>query len=161
MTVETAFGALCRDLARLHDGLQELRLAVVEDKPLQGAGAFLDHLGEIALDLEEQSAEALSWATAGQRTVETRRGVHQARRALVTCQERCLAIQRTFASEVLSYERVLEIGALERERRGEWEAWVKSVHRALEQCQEASQSTSEALFECWKEIAEQAGSPAA
>lgn len=161
MTVETSLGSLCMDLERLHDGLQGLRLALVEDKPLQGAGALLDRLGEIALDLEERSAEALSWATAARQAFEASRGFEPTRRALVSCQERCLEIQRKLSSEIVTYERILEIGALERERRGEWAAWVESVRRALEQCQEASQSTSEALFECWKGISERAGVPAA
>jgi hypothetical protein len=161
VSAATAFGALGLDLTRLHDGLEGLRLALVEDRPLLGAGALLDRLGEIALDLEEQSAQALAWAAAGQRAAESHGGHPAARRALVSCQALCLALQRTFAAEVVSYERILEIAALERERKGEWAAWVESVRRCLEQCQEAAQSTSEALFECWKEIADRAGAPAA
>ncbi|MFL6258572.1 MAG: hypothetical protein ACJ76Y_02570 [Thermoanaerobaculia bacterium] len=160
MALDGAFGELTLRLERLRDGLLGLRLAVVEDKPLQGAGALLDRLGEAVIDLEEWLGESLDAAVQGRRAVEYPRDLEAARDALAHCQERFLRFQRGFSAEVTSFGRIADLAALERGRGREWTSWVKSVRDSIDQCQGATHDVDEALFQGWKEIAEQAGAPA-
>jgi hypothetical protein len=66
-------------------------------------------------------------------------------------------IARRFASELVSYERLADLSGLGRERRGEWLAWTGSVKQAIEDCRYPLDQAADALFACWQEIAERAG----
>jgi hypothetical protein len=160
MALDNAFEDLSLRLERLRDGLVGLRLAVVEDKPLQGAGALLDRLGEAVLDLEEWLGESLEAAALGRRAAQYPRDLEASRDALATCQERFHHFQRQLSTEVASFERIGDLASLARGRGREWTSWVASVRGSIDQCQGATHDVSEALFQCWKEIAERAGTPA-
>ncbi|HKI04666.1 MAG TPA: hypothetical protein VKK31_21985 [Thermoanaerobaculia bacterium] len=160
MAIDTAFGDLSLKMDRLRDVLLGLRLAVVEDKPLQGAGALLDRLGEAVLDLEEWLGESLEAAALGQRAAQYPRDLEASRDALATCQERFQRFQRQLSSEVTSFERIGDLASLAHGRGREWTSWVASVRGSIDQCQGATHDVSEALFQCWQEIAERAGAPA-
>jgi hypothetical protein len=157
MAVDSAFEELARRLQALRDALVGLRLAVVEDRPLQGAGALLDRLGEAVLDLEEWLGESLEAALQGRRTLQYPRDLEATREALAVCQERFQRFQRGLSTEVTSFERISDLAALEHGRGREWSGWVKSVRGSIDQCQGASHDVNEALFLSWKEIA---GAPA-
>jgi hypothetical protein len=160
MALDTTFGDLSVRLERLRDGLVGLRLAVVEDKPLQGAGALLDRLGEAVLDLEEWLGESLDAAAGGRRAVQYPRDLEASRDALATCQERFQRFERQLSAEVTSFARITDLASLAHGRGREWTSWVASVCGSIDQCQGATHDVSEALFQCWKEIAERAGAPA-
>jgi hypothetical protein len=157
MALDTALGDLALRLERLHDALVGLRLTVVEDKPLQGAGALLDRLGETALDLEQRLGISLGWARRCRQAAEYPRDLDALRQSLAPCQEQVLYAQRELSSEVASCERIGELFALQRERGGEWASWTRSLCGAIDQCQTLSHDVDEALFECWKQMAERAG----
>lgn len=160
MALETSFDELSLRLERLHDALTGLRLAIVEDKPLQGAGALLDRLGEAVLDLEEWLGGSLEAAAMGRRAAQYPRDLEASHNALATCHERFLRFQRQLSAEVTSFERIGDLLSLAHGRGREWTSWVASVRSSIDQCQGATQDVSEALFQCWKEIAERAGAPA-
>jgi len=160
MALDTALGDLSLRLERWHDGLLGLRLTVIEDKPLQGAGALLDRLGETVLDLEQRLGISLGWARRCRQAAEYPRDFDTLRQTLASCQEQVLHVQRELSSEVASCGRIGELFALERERGGEWVSWARSLRGAIDQCQTLSHDVSEALFQCWREIAERAGAPA-
>lgn len=148
MALDTPFADLALRLALLHDGVLLLRLTVVEDRPLAGAGALLDRLGEAVLDLESWLGEASEQAARGRRASDT------ACEALVACQERFLRFQRGFSAEIAGCERVAEIATLGRERGGEWAGWARSVQSAVDQAQTLTLDVNEALFHCFREMAE-------
>jgi hypothetical protein len=152
VALETAFGELSLRLERLHDALLALRLAVVEDKPLEGAGALLDRLGEAALDLEGRCGEALGWVHQGQRAVQYPVDFAGVRQTLAACHAASHQLRREFSTEIGSCRRVVEIASLEG-RGGEWASWSRSVRDAIDQCQALGLDVEETLFECWKEMA--------
>lgn len=160
MALDSAFGELTLRLQRLCDGLIGLRLTVVEDHPQQGAGALLDRLGEAVIDLEEWLGEALEAAVQGQRSVQYPCDLEAARNALTTSQERFQHFHRGLSTEVTSFERIGDLASLAHERGREWASWVASVGSAVGQCRSSNHDVSEALFQCWKEISERAGTPA-
>ena len=157
MAIDTALGDLSLRLERLHDALTSLRLTVVEDRPLAGAGALLDRLGEAALDLEQRLGLALGWARRGRQAAGYPCDSEGLRQALASCQAEALHAARELTSEMASCERVGELFALERERGGEWASWARSLRGAVDQCQSLSHDVNEALFECWNQMAERAG----
>ena len=157
MALDTALGDLSLRLERLHDALVGLRLTVVEDKPLRGAGALLDRLGETALDLEQRLGIALGWARRGQQAAEYPRDFDALRQTLASCQDQVLYVHRELACEVASCGRIDELLVLERERGGEWTSWTRSLCSAIDQCQTLSHDVNQALFEFWKQMAEREG----
>jgi hypothetical protein len=156
MALDTALGDLSMRLERLHDALVGLRLTVVEDKPLDGAGALLDRLGETALDLEARSGDALGWIRQGRRAASYPLDLDGTRQTLAACQSEVHHLQRSFSAEIGSCRRIVEIAALE-ERGAEWASWTRGVRGAIDQCQTLSHDVNEALFECWREMAERTG----
>jgi hypothetical protein len=157
MALDTAFGDLSLRLEQLHDALVGLRLTLVEDKPLEGAGALVDRLGEVALDLEARLGQCLGQARRGQRAAQYPRDDEAARQALSSCHEGLQEVGRELSSEVASFRRIEELTALGRERGGEWTGWVRILSSAVEQCQSTSHDVDKALYACWREMAERAG----
>ena len=157
MALDNALGDLSLRLERLHDALVGLRLTVVEDKPLQGAGALLDRLGETAMDLEQRLGISLGWARRCRQAAEYPRDLDAVRQSLAPCQEQVLYVQRDFSSEVASCGRIGELLALQRERGGEWASWTRSLCGAIDQCTALGHDVDETLFECWKQMAERPG----
>lgn len=160
MALDTALGDLSLRLERLHDALVGLRLTVVEDKPLQGAGALLDRLGEAVLDLEEWLGGSLEAAALGRRAAQYPRDLEVSLDALATCHERFQHFQRELSTEITSFERIGDLASLAQGRGREWTSWVASVRGSIDQCQGATHDVGDALFQCWREIAERAGAPA-
>lgn len=68
-------------------------------------------------------------------------------------------MQRRFAADLVSYERIAEITRLGRSRGGEWKAWASSVHAGAEACRQPLEETGTALVACWRELAEHTVSP--
>jgi hypothetical protein len=157
MTLEAAFqnlGVQCRALC---DALLELRLTVVEDKPLAGDVVLVDEFGDAADELLGWLDEAMKATVEGQQAVGYRVEVDRAIRALTTCQERFNHLRRQFSSDLVSYERITELMSVGHERQGEWLAWAHSVKEGLDRCQQPFYDVEHALFLCWQEIAERVG----
>ena len=152
MSLENAFGELALRLERLHDALMALRLALVEDKPLAGAGALLDRLGETAMDLEGRCGEALGWIRQGRRAAQYPPDFEAARRTLAACHTETHQIRRDFSLEIGSCRRIVEIASLEG-RGGEWASWSRSVRGAIDQCWALDLEADETLIQCWQEMA--------
>jgi hypothetical protein len=157
MTLEAAFqnlGVQCRTLC---DALLELRLTVVEDKPLAGDVVLVDEFGDATDELLGWLEEALKAATEGQQAVGYPVEVDRARRALTICHERFNRLRHRFSSDLVSYERIAELMSVGHERSGEWLGWANSVKEALDHCQTPLFDVDQSLFRCWQEIAERVG----
>jgi hypothetical protein len=157
MPLEATFQQLSSELRKLHDTLVAVRLTVVEDKPVRGEAALVDHLEDTILDIMGALDEALKGARAAQKAVGNVTDLNAARRALTLCQERFHRIERQFAAELVSYERLNDLAGLGSERRGEWLPWSNSVKDGIEQCRQPLDGVSKALAACWQEIAERVG----
>jgi hypothetical protein len=157
MPLETTFQDLSTELRKLHDTLVAVRLTVVEDKPVRGEAALVDHLEDTILDMMGLLDEAIKAARAAQKAVGNVTDLNRARRALTVCQQRFHGIERQFADELVSYEKLKDLASLGSERRGEWLPWSNSVKEGIEQCRQPLDGVSKSLTACWQEIAERVG----
>ena len=157
MPLEETFQKLSTELRKLHDTLIAARLTVVEDKPVRGESALVDHLGDSILDLLGSLNEALKAAREAQKAVSNVTDLNTARRALTACQQRFHRIEQQFAMELVSYEKLKDLSRLGSERRGEWLLWSNSAKDGIEQCRPPLDGVSKALAACWQEIADRVG----
>ncbi len=157
MPLEETFQALFTELRKLHDTLVAVRLTVVEDKPIRGGSALVDQLEDTILDVMGLLDESLKASRAAQRAVGNVTDLNSARRALTVCQDRFHRIERQFAAELVSYEKLTDLTTLGSERRGEWLPWSNSVKEGIDQCRQPLDGASKALAACWQEIAERVG----
>jgi hypothetical protein len=155
--LEIAFQDLSMELRKFHDTLVAVRLTVVEDKPTRGEAALVDHMEDTILDLMGLLDEALEAAGHAQKAVGPGTDLQAARRRLTVCQQRFHRIERQFAAEMVSYEKLKDLASLGSERRGEWLPWSNSVKDGIEQCRHPMDGISKALALCWQEIAERVG----
>jgi hypothetical protein len=132
-------------------------LTVVEDKPLKGEAALVDHLEDAILDLMGLLDECQKAAGAGRKAVGHPVDLDQARRALAGCQDQFHAIETQYTERLASYEKIKDLAGLARDRRGEWVPWAGSVKSGVERCREPLDAASKALASCWQEIAERVG----
>jgi len=157
MPLEATFRELFTELRKLNDTLIAVRLTVVEDKPERGEAALVDQLEDTILELMGFLDESLKAARAAQKAVSVQTDLNSARRALTVCQEQFHRIERQFAAELVSYEKLADLASLGTERRGEWLPWSNSVKQGIEQCRLPLDGASKSLSACWQEIAERVG----
>jgi hypothetical protein len=118
---------------------------------------LVDHLEDTILDMMGLLDEATKAVRSAQKAVRSVTDLNGARRALAVCQERFHRIERQFADELVSYEKLKDLASLGTERRGEWLPWANSVKQGIEECRQPLDGVSEALAACWQEIAERVG----
>jgi hypothetical protein len=157
MALEKIFREFTTALRRLNDRLQELRITVVEDRPVKNDAVVVDNLEYAVEDLAGWLQEALDGAGAGLKATATPPDLDAARRALAMCQERFRRIEDVFSSHLVSYERMADLTSFGSERRGEWPLWVASVKRGIDLCRHPLEDSRNRLAECWQEIAERVG----
>jgi len=156
VALDKTFRELTECLRKLRDSFLALQLTAREDLPAEGGVVLVDKFGDAADDSLGWAEEALSAASQAERAVVPPPNIELARRALSSSQEHFHRLQQRFQSELVSYQRVKDLTAFGRSRRGEWAAWVKSVKGGLEQCQSPMEQASRCLSDCWQEIAERA-----
>jgi hypothetical protein len=139
MASTNVYASLEQEIGRLRDAFLALRVTVVEDRPLDEGTLLVDALGDVAEELLAGAQEAL---------------VHARQGELSTCHEEYHRMQRRFAVDLVSYERIAEIARLGRSRGGEWKAWASSVRAGAEACRQPLEETGAALVACWREAAE-------
>lgn len=157
MPLEATFHALSVQLRKLRDTFLGVRLTVVEDKPLRDEVVLVDRFGDAVEDLVGWVEESLAAATEGEHAVGNPLDAYRARTALATCQERFNRLAQQFSSELVCYERILELKEFGRRRGGEWLRWTNAVKQGLEQCRQPMQDVNQALSLCWQELAERIG----
>lgn len=161
MALEASFGVLATRLQAAQEAFSNLRVAVVEDGPSEGAPLLLDQLGDAVTDLLGWLEEAAEAAGEGVRQVRRPRDLERAQAALLTCHERWQKTQERLAADLLCCARIVEIHDLGRERGRAWRQWSTSVLAALDQGQDCLLHAGGALLDCWREIAERTETPAA
>jgi hypothetical protein len=157
VALESIFQDLSNQLRKLYDMLLALRLTVVEDKPVKGEAALVDHLEDSILDLMGLMDGCLKSAGAAQKAVGHPVDLDRARRALAACQEQFHRVETQYAERLASYEKIKDLTGLARDRRGEWVPWAGSVKSGVERCREPLDWASKAMAGCWQEIAERVG----
>lgn len=157
MTLAAAFMDLYEQLGTLRESLIGLRTMIVEDKPLRDDFVLVDRFSDAADDVRGSLEEALVAATEGRQAVQGQTDLERARHALTTCQEKLNRMAYQFSLDLFSYERLVTLNRIGRERGGEWRAWAGVVGNTLDRCQQHVYGVNQALSRCWQEIAERAG----
>jgi len=157
MAIDKVFRDLRTSLRRANDRLQELRLTVVEDRPMTNDAVVVDNLEYAVEDLAGWLKEALDAAGAGVDASQIPADLDSVRRTLTTCQERFRRIEEVYAASLVSYEKLTDLASFASERRGEWTPWVASVKRGIDLCRYPLDESRVRLTECWQEIAERVG----
>ena len=157
MALEKTFRELVEALKKLSDCVLALQLTTREDAPASGGVALTDGLADAVDDARGWLEESMTAAVAAQEAVCGSIDFDRVRTELSRCQEKFHNVQQTLLSKLLSYEQLRHLTAFGRSRRGEWQAWVKSVKCGLEQCREPMDGANKALVACWEELADRAG----
>jgi hypothetical protein len=156
VALDKTFRELSESLRKLRDSFLAIQLTVREDVPSQGSVVLVDKFADAVDDSLGWVEEALTAALEAGRAVAPPANVELTRRALSRSQEQFHCMQERFQSELVSYQRLKDLTAFGRSRRGEWLGWVRTVRGGLEQCQSPMEQASRCLSDCWQEIAERA-----
>ena len=154
MTLEAVFHDLCLHCQTLHEVLGELRLTVVEDKPLTGDIILVERLGNTVDDFLGWLEEMYTAAAEGKQAVQPPRDLERARYALLRGHARFNDLLQNVFNDLLCHDRIAELLGVGQERGGEWHPWTDSVKQALEGCRQPLFEVNHALFRCWQEIGE-------
>ncbi len=152
MTLEATFQNLCSGIAEWSQYVQDLRVTIVEDKPLGGDRALIDQLGDATYDVRGHLEEALEFADEARRAVEMNSiNSDLARRRLASCNERINNAMKNYL-DLISYERVGELVEMGAEFGREGQAWVGSVKSALDQCRQMMHKVNQLILQSWLEL---------
>jgi len=157
MTIEATFNSLLANFGALREALQNLRLTVVEDRPLRNGVLIIDRMGDAIDDLigwlEEGSEAAGRASKAVVHPIDGQRAIHD----LSQVNERFLKLEYNFFWGLASYPQVRDLTKLGTSRGREWRAWSDSVKVALDQTGHAMNELQRALLATWQELAERVG----
>lgn len=153
MALENTFRELFTRLKKLKETLDGLR-CLLPDDPLNMEVALVQHLRESVDsvggwldDCLEQSQDAVGDPA----------DLNRPRRSLALCQTSFDEAERTFSSELMSYDKLREIVRLGTRRGGVWLIWSQNVKRDLEAFRYELDLTRRAVTACWQELAEHVG----
>jgi hypothetical protein len=155
--IEASFQVVVERCGYVCERVSELRMTVIEDRPLRDVVKLVDHIGDTVEDLLGGAEEMREAAAAAQRAVVHPMDHEEALRSLTACHKKYNGCAIRFFSELVSYETVDEVISLGSARGGEWQAWANLVKETLKQCQKTLFDVNEALLECWQAVAERAG----
>jgi hypothetical protein len=155
VALEATFRGLSFCMNHIHDALNEIQVTL-GDKPPDDEAALADGLETTVLDMMGTLHEARRTALNARKALSPPPDLDRARRALSLCQERFHRIEKQFASELVSYEKLKELARLGTERRV-WLPWASTVKQGIEQCRQPLEQTSKALAACWQELVEHSG----
>ena len=156
MTLEAAFDALWLRLHAARDAVRELS-RIVADHPVETVPRVVDRLKEGVDDALGLVLEAIESAAEGQQAVAHPSDIDRARRPLAGCHRPFNRAVRLLSTQLASHRSLDQLAKLGLERGGEWAAWARPVEASLELCQQSFFDASEALFDCWQELAERLG----
>ena len=154
MTLEATFQQLCSRIADLGEYLNQLRVTIVEDKPLQGDKALIDQLSDATYDVRGPLEEAHEFADEARRaSMSTPTNLEGARKALAACQEKIISALSNYL-ELVSYERVAELMSMGQELGREGRAWARSVKSAFDECRAMINEINLSLLASWLDLTE-------
>jgi len=157
MSLERTFVELHDRQMRLIESLEALHIAVAEDKPHKPDIALVDQRCAVVDDLLGRAQEAGAAGKEGVAACQRPIDLDLARTALVKSQEAFNSLSHVFTAGLVSYEAMEELAGIWKERGRDWQGWVAGLKAALQECQQPLYEVNEALFNCWREMSEQAG----
>jgi hypothetical protein len=157
VVLQKSFRKLRDVLQELQDLFEALSTTIEEDRPRRKDVVVASSLGDTVLAVRGLLEESCLAADAACTAVGAPGDLHQARRALITCQEQFHRFASDVARELASCERIADLSSVASERGRDWANWVKVVRQSLEQGQALIEDGREALFLCWQDLSERLG----
>jgi hypothetical protein len=152
MTLAGTLEALCVAADALADAFSAARVTVCEDQPPGVPSHVVDKLAEAMIELEGDTTalrDHIRSVVLGS-TPPTR----EQALALISLAQRTLHdISDGVASRVGSAERAEIVGVVRRSG-GQWPGWWVATVRGLAECDPSLRDLRDALFACWRELAE-------
>jgi hypothetical protein len=154
MALERSLAELITCLQNVQDVLSASRLTITEDQPTQSPAAIADVFVSGIDDALGYAHDALEGAVAARKAVNGPLDFDRARRYLGKSQEAFHRVADCYFSHMVAYERLTELERLAAERRGEWQAWAKSVKVSLDECGEPIEAANRTFISCWEHLTE-------
>lgn len=154
MSLETAFESLHHALTRLSETVSALHVTITEDKPTRGATVLVDQLDNLVTDLLGMLEEANVHMTQALRNCKSSGQLEQVRRTLCEIHALINRFTTQYTGEVGAYSTLSKLLEMGRERGREWREWSLEVKTAVERCRVPIMTVSDALLDCWSELAQ-------
>jgi hypothetical protein len=156
MALDTAFELLQQRLHDLQTVLDELEVFIT-DKPERGGDVIVVGRLSDAVDDFRGWLEPMRHAISTGLQASSQPGsLEQARRSLMTCQERFNQLsEQATKTGLLSFDSIGALVDLGGRRGGEWAEWANIVRQAIEHCRHATHRMNDALYTGWRELTEQ------
>jgi hypothetical protein len=154
MTIEATFKSLLAHFGALRETLQNLRITVVEDRPLGDAVVIIDRMSDAIDDLNgwlQESSEAVGRASkAANYPIDGPCAIA----CISEASSRFGQLHHQWFLGLASYPQMADLAALARSRGREWRAWSDSVRQAMDQASHAMNEIQSMLLISWQELAE-------
>jgi hypothetical protein len=150
MGLGSAFQRLQVELTRLRDALSDLRVTIMEDRPLNDEVALVDHFENSVTDLlglAEEALEAIGTAAGARDPLGC---VQSTRNSLLLAHRRLHRLAQNYRNNLAAYDEIYSLRQLARERGGEWRSWCSVVKEAIERCAGPLDTVQEAIQDCWE-----------
>lgn len=158
MSLWGTLDTLPRTLRQAHEQFYYLWLTAAQDHPRESENdiipALVERVGDGATLILGDLKEAVTRADRAREVAGPPTRLDEVCRALKECQEALNRAHRRYADELRSYERLVQLARLGRERSGEWRGWTASARDGIESCRPPLDAATDALQGCWLEIAE-------
>lgn len=157
MALEGSFQKLTERLHNFSESLLALRTITLEDKPINDDAVLVELFGEAIDDMLGWTEGAWRSSAEAMQATQHPSNLNRLWRALSDCQQRFTHVQRRYASDLISHERLTELNDLAERRGGEWPAWASSVKASLDDCRDPLDKVVDSLNLCWQEMGERIG----
>ena len=154
VSLPDSVAGLHRALQALGEELDGSRLTIVEDRPRGAEVVLVDELGDGIDDMVGWVEEAAAGAAAARDSAAHPPDAQGLFGALAACQGPVDRAADTLHAALLADWRIADVGALGRERGGEWLAWSGGVELALRRVEAALTEVAWAFVACWRDLAE-------
>lgn len=155
--MEEKFQSAVEQCNRFCGLVEELRMTVIEDRPLKDVVKLVEHIGDTVEELLGTAREMHEAAMDAQGAVEHPIDAEHTRRALALYHAKFNIVAERFFSDLASYELVDELISLGRLRRGEWQVWADLVKDTIKEGQQVVFAVNGSLLECWQALFECTG----
>jgi len=154
VSLESTLAETLESLARLREAIDLVRITAVVDRPTGADHALIDRLSDAADDLRGSLEESAGGIRAAWESVHTEFDDLTARQEMARGQKHLNEVWDRIVNDLLSYDQMVELESVGRQRRGEWGAWSKVVLEAFERCRRPLTMAMQRLSMSWQELAE-------
>ena len=147
MTVDDSRAALHRAVRDLWTAVAELVLSTNDDQPEESDLAALEHVAQLAVEIQARLAEALA-GLAGAPLASS----EDALRELFDLERLLRQASLIYWRDLRAHGPVSQLRGSTRRRGGAWPSWWSGVEQSLERCEEPLVAAGRAVSTTWHEL---------